>query len=72
MTDDARALLEQYPPGTRIRLTAMPNDPNPVPAGTCGTITGADDWPSLYVRWDNARTLKVLPGIDQFTVLDHE
>ncbi len=69
MTDDARPLLAKYPVGTRIRLTAMPYNPNPVPVGTCGTVTGADDWPSLYVKWDNDRTLKVLLEVDQFTVL---
>ena len=34
-----RAYAERnYPVGTRIRLLAMPDDPNPIPAGTCGTV----------------------------------
>ena len=32
-----------YPPGTRIRLIEMPNDPNPVPVGTTGTVLAVDD-----------------------------
>ena len=36
-----RAYAERnYPVGTRIRLLAMPDDPNPIPAGTCGTVGG--------------------------------
>ena len=31
-----------YPPGTRIRLLEMPNDPNPVPVGTTGTVLAVD------------------------------
>lgn len=32
-----------YPPGTRIRLIEMPDDPSPVQAGTCGTVLAVDD-----------------------------
>lgn len=34
---------DHYPPGTRIRLLAMPDDPQPIPPGTTGTVMGVDD-----------------------------
>ena len=34
---------DHYPPGTRVRLLAMPDDPQPIPPGTTGTVMGVDD-----------------------------
>ncbi len=59
-----------YPPGTRVRLLNMPNDPAPVPAGTCGTVLAMDDAGQLLMRWDNGRSLSLLPGVDSFEVLE--
>ena len=36
-------IKEQYPPGTRIRLTEMHDPYAPVPSGTEGTINFIDD-----------------------------
>ena len=59
-----------YPPGTRIRLIEMPNDTAPVPAGSCGTVLAVDDAGQLLMRWDNGRSLSLIPGVDNFEVLE--
>ena len=62
-------IQEQYPPGTRIRLNSM-NDPYaPVTPGTEGVVDVVDDDGQLHMKWDNGRTLPLIPGEDSFTVL---
>lgn len=61
---------ETYPVGTRVRLDSMKDDPNPVEEGTYGTIDSIDDAGQLHVQWDNNRLLALIPGVDEFTVLD--
>ena len=59
-----------YPPGTRIILIKINDDPAPVPADTRGTVTSVDSMGTIHVRWDNGRTLGVIPGIDKFRLLN--
>ena len=62
-------IKEQYPPGTRIRLNSM-NDPYAsVIPGTEGVVDLVDDAGSIHMKWDNGRTLAIVPGEDSFTVL---
>ena len=62
-------IQEQYPPGTRIRLNSM-NDPYaPVAPGTEGIVDLVDDAGGIHMKWDNGRTLAIVPGEDSFTVL---
>ncbi len=53
--------------GKRITLGHM-EDPDPVPDGATGTVTGVDDWGHIQVQWDNGRTLSVIPGEDSFQI----
>ena len=52
--------------GDRIRLIFMPNDPDPVPAGSLGTIIAVHphhSWTQVEVDWDNGRSLMLtMPG----------
>ena len=54
-------IQEQYPPGTRIRLNSM-NDPYaPITPGTEGVVDLVDDDGQLHMKWDNGRTLAIIP-----------
>ena len=46
--------------GDRIRLVSMPQDPDPIPVDSLGTIVTVydhRDWMQVDVDWDNGRTL---------------
>lgn len=59
-----------YPVGTRVVLLNMPYDPDPVPTGVQGTVTGGSKASEyVTVRWDNGRSLNLLLGVDDFTVV---
>ena len=62
-------IKEQYPAGTRIELIHMDDPYGPNEAGTQGTVEGVDDAGTLHMRWDNGRTLGIVPGEDQFKVI---
>ena len=61
-------LQQEYPPGTRVRLTRM-DDPQAPPLGTKGTVTGVDDTGSIMVDWDNGSGLSVAYGEDRCKVV---
>ncbi len=54
------------PPGTRVVLDHMPDDPFPVQDGTWGTVDYTDDAGHLHMIWENGRTLALIPGVDQY------
>ena len=62
-------IKEQYPPGTRIRLNSMDDPYAPVLPGTEGEVDFVDDVGQLHMKWDNGRTLAIVPGEDSFSVL---
>lgn len=68
----AQRYKEAYPPGTRILLLSMGNDPNPVESGTRGTVRAVDDIGTLHCDFDNGRRLGIVPGEDSFRKLTDE
>ena len=56
------------PKGTRIRLLAMPDDPNPIERGEEGVVTGGNG-AQIFVDWDSGRSLILLPTIDQYEIV---
>jgi len=60
--------------GDRIRLIAMVDDPDPIPAGATGTVLAVTTgrFAQIDVAWDNSsRTLSLVPGVDRFEVIGH-
>lgn len=62
----------EYPPGTRIMLLSMGNDPQRVEDNTRGTVEAVDDIGTLHCSFDNGRSLGLVPGEDSFRKLTDE
>jgi len=50
----------------------MPDDPDPIPAGSTGTVTRVTSGPlgQVDVAWDSGRSLSLVPGVDRFEVIE--
>ena len=72
LTRQAKRYQEAYPPGTRVLLVEMGNDPQPVPPNTWGTVLVVDDIGTLHCAFDDGRSLGLLPGEDRFRRLTEE
>jgi len=67
--EQLKALRERYPAGTLLRLINMDDLFAPVPPGTIGEVTMVDDAGNLHMRWWNGRSLSLIEGVDDFTVV---
>lgn len=61
-------LKERCPQGTRIQLIAMSGETD-MPSGLMGAVDFVDDIGQLQMKWDNGRSLALVPGEDSFTVV---
>lgn len=68
----AESTKKLYPPGTRIELISMKDLYAPVPAGTRGTVKFVDSMGTIFLEWDNNRTIGIVPGEDSFRKLTQE
>lgn len=55
--------------GKRIRCIHM-YDPQPIEPNTLGTIFHVDDIGQIHVKWDNGRSLAIIPEEDDFEIFD--
>ena len=58
--------------GDRIRLISMPQDPDPIPVGSLGTVVAVHDhrdWIQVEVDWDNGRKLMLSLPEDRVTIV---
>lgn len=58
-----------YPPGTRIQLDYMGDDPRPIAPGAKETVKLVDDIGTIHCIFDNGRCLGLIPGEDIFHVI---
>lgn len=63
-------IKQQYPPGTRIELDYMGDDPRPIASGTRGTVRIVDDMGTVHCDFDNGRRLGLIPGEDSFHMVE--
>ena len=63
-------LRKQYPHGTRLCCDEMPDDPKPIESGTLGMVVGVDDAGQIMMKWDNGRSLSLIPGVDSFHTVE--
>lgn len=62
----------EYPSGTRIMLLSMGEDMNRVEDNTRGTVFTVDDIGTLHCKFDNGRSLGLIPSEDSFRKLTEE
>ena len=68
----AQRMKDNYPPGTRIMLLQMRDDPHPIEPNTRGTVAVVDDMGTLHCDFDNGRQLGIVPGEDSFRRLTEQ
>lgn len=70
--EQVERIKTRYPAGTRIRLHSMDDPYAPIPPGTEGVVRAVDDAGQLIMKWDNGRSLSLIPGEDSFSVIQQE
>jgi hypothetical protein len=63
------AIMPTVKKGDRIELIEMVDDPNPIEKGEKGTVQGIDGLGHILVKWDNGRSLSLVPEVDRFKVI---
>ena len=62
--EEVERIRKKYPPGTRVRLISMEDDPCPVPPGTEGVVGKVDDAGGVHTVWSNGSGLAFIPEHD--------
>ena len=66
-------LRKDYPVGARVELISMDDPYNKkLHPGSKGTVRFVDDMGTIHMKWDNGRTLAIVPSEDDFRKLTDE
>lgn len=68
--EEVRAIKEKYPLGTRIKMNHM-DDPCAIFEGMTGTVRMVDDQGQIAMKWDNGRSLALIPDVDDFEIVGY-
>lgn len=68
--EQVERIRQQHPAGTRICCDNMSDDPHPIEPGTLGEVIGVDDAGQVMTKWDNGRSLSLIPGVDSFHTVE--
>ena len=63
--EEVKALREEYPKGTKVKLIHMDDFQAP-PFGTMGTVINVDDAGQIHVSWETGSSLALIEGVDSF------
>lgn len=58
--------------GTRIRLVSTTDPHTRLVPGTLGTVLVTDALGTIHVGWDDGSSLGLVPGLDQFELVDQD
>ena len=58
--------------GCRLVLDEMRDDPQPIAPGSQGVFEGYDGVGDLMMKWDSGSTLKLIPSVDKFHVVESD
>lgn len=56
--------------GKRVRLVSCTDEYTLLRAGDEGTVSFVDDTGTVFVRWDSGSNLGLIPGVDQWKVIE--
>ena len=63
--------MNEFLKGKRVRMIHM-EDPNPIGKDELGTIEFEDSMGNIHVKWDNGRSLSIVPSEDKYEILSDE
>ena len=67
--EQVQRIKDTYPVGTVIELISMEDPFSPIEEGTQGEIVAIDDMGTFLMKWQNGRSLGLVPFEDSFKVI---
>lgn len=60
---------EYYPVGTKIKVTALGNEPMRFPVGTTVFVIKVDDAPHIHCTYGRKNRINLIPEVDSFRIV---